>query len=75
MTTNVRWGLALAGFLAVAGVLLVTEHRAHAVGLLGEVLLVGISVVLLLFIVRDARANRRDPASRDPDGGRPRADR
>ena len=31
---KVRFWLVLAGFLAIAGVLLLTEHRAHVLGLL-----------------------------------------
>ena len=29
-----RWGLVLVGFLMVAGTLLLTEHRAHVLGIL-----------------------------------------
>ena len=31
---SVRFGLVLIGFLLIAGTLLLTEHRAHALGLL-----------------------------------------
>ena len=31
---SVRFGLVLAGFLLIAGTLLLTEHRAHVLGLL-----------------------------------------
>lgn len=34
LSRNARIGLGLAGFAAVAGVLLFTEHRAHVLGLL-----------------------------------------
>ena len=34
-----RWGLTLLGFLAIAGFFLLTEHAAHAFGVLPYVLL------------------------------------
>ena len=34
MSTKVKAGLVLMGFLAIAGALAFTEHRAHALGLL-----------------------------------------
>ncbi|UFW46517.1 MULTISPECIES: DUF2933 domain-containing protein [Bradyrhizobium] len=34
MSTKAKAGLVLLGFLAIAGALLFTEHRAHVIGLL-----------------------------------------
>ena len=34
MSTKAKAGLVLTGFLAIAGALLLTEHRAHVLGLL-----------------------------------------
>lgn len=61
-----RTGLALIGFLAIAGFFLFTEHRAHLLGFLPFLLLAACPLLHLF------HGGHGDHGGKDPDAGGPR---
>jgi hypothetical protein len=61
-----RAGLALIGFLAITGALLLTEHRWHVLGIL--IWLPLLACPLLHIFMHGGHGGHDDPATHDQDG-------